>query len=255
MQNIQELNIYPNFSLVEKRLGRKAKLLYTAFPVIPRNAFIPFSFEIYLAWIRIRTRGTERKYKDTQDLLVNLGCGTTGKQGWVNVDAFNVNGVNCLYDCRKKLPFPDASVKGIFTEHFFEHLDYVEEVPYFLSECHRVLQDGGVLRIIIPSAVKYLQAYFKESWSDLSDIRPLSPEREDLQLGGRYHTKMEVINVAFRNGFQHKFAYDFETLVFLLDRYGFPKILEQEFGKSLMPELCIDQPHRMSESLYVEAVK
>ncbi len=69
------------------------------------------------------------RYKDASDLLVNLGAGNKGKPGWVNVDSYPFTGINCVYDCRKHLPFPDESVKGIFCEHFFEHIDYTEEVP------------------------------------------------------------------------------------------------------------------------------
>jgi citrate lyase synthetase len=66
---------------------------------------------------------------------------------------------------------------------------------------------------------------------------------------------MELINVVFRQGHEHKFAYDFETLRFLLDRYGFSEVVHQEYGTSLMTELCLDQVHRASESIYVDAKK
>jgi hypothetical protein len=66
---------------------------------------------------------------------------------------------------------------------------------------------------------------------------------------------MEVLNAMFRQYFEHKFAYDFPTLEFLLFRYGFSEVLNQSFGRSTLPELAIDSPDRASESLYVEAVK
>jgi predicted SAM-dependent methyltransferase len=253
--NIPLLDIYPNYELIQARWGWKERILFQAIPFIPRNTFIPFVFEIYLAWIRLTSRNAYSKYKDAKDLLVNLGCGAKGKQGWINVDAFKAPNVNCVFDCRKSLPFPDNSVKGIFCEHFFEHIDYTEEVPYFLSECYRVLQPGGVIRLIVPDATKYLEGYFQDGWELLSKIRPLDSEHRDLSLHGKYHTKMEVVNVMFRNGFQHKFAYDYVTLEFLLKKYGFSSIQPQGFGKSLIEELCIDQAERAPESLYIEAVK
>ena len=66
---------------------------------------------------------------------------------------------------------------------------------------------------------------------------------------------MELINVVFRQGHEHKFAYDFATLHFVLQRYGFSTVVRQGYGKSLMPELCLDQAVRASESLYVDAKK
>src|SRR5208282_5837473 len=149
--------------------------------------------------------------KNSENMLVNIAPGVHGKPGWVNVDVFKGPNVNCLYDCRKSLPFPDESVRAIFSEHFFEHLDYTEEVPYFLRECHRVLKKGGVLRLIFPDAEKYLRAYCQGGWEEISRIRPLAVERTDPYFHCRYNTVIELINVLFRQGHEHKFAYDFET--------------------------------------------
>ena len=70
-----------------------------------------------------------------------------------------------------------------------------------------------------------------------------------------YNTKIELLNEVFRQAYDHKFAYDFETLEFLLRKYGFSRVLRQQYGLSLLADLCIDQERRKSESLYVEAVK
>lgn len=66
---------------------------------------------------------------------------------------------------------------------------------------------------------------------------------------------MELVNFVFRQKYDRKFAYDYETLKFLLYKYGFSSVQKQEFGKSQLEELCIDQQVRASESLYIEAVK
>jgi len=39
-----------------------------------------------------------------------------------------------------------------------------------------------------------------------------------------------------------------------LHRYGFLGVQKQSFSASSLPELAIDSPDRVSESLYVEAV-
>jgi predicted SAM-dependent methyltransferase len=128
-------------------------------------------------------------------------------------------------------------------------------VPHFLSECHRVLKKGGVLRLIIPDAEKYLRAYCNGGWDELERIRPLCPGHIDAHAHCKYNTPMELVNVIFRQGHQHKYAYDFETLHFLLHRYGFSEVVLQEYGTSLMPELRLDQASRASESIYVDAKK
>jgi len=223
---------------------------------LPEYAYANFQQELGTVLLNYKScQGVANQYQNSDELLVNLGAGPHGKPGWINVDICNSSGVNCVYDCRKSFPFSDNSAKGIFTEHFFEHLDYAEEIPQFLSECYRVLKIGGVVRIVVPDVEKYLRAYCQEGWQELSIIRPLDSERRDFHFNCKYDTKIELINAVFRQGYEHKYAYDYETLELLLYRYGFSTVKRQEYGKSLLDELCIDQQIRASESLYVEAVK
>lgn len=256
-KQISRLDIFPNHYQVLSRQRGIKRALFTALPFIPRHIYFPLLYELKTSFRRLISfnKTSFNRHKSDQNLLVNVGCGQTGKPGWVNVDIDQFPGVNCVYDCRKCLPFTDGSVKGIFTEHFFEHLDYTEEAPYFLSHCYRVLKSGGVLRIIVPDAEKYLRAYCEDGWEKLSQIRPLDSDRSDFYFGSQYNTKMELVNVVFRQYFDHKFAYDYATLEFLLYKYGFSAVYRQDFGRSRMNELTIDQAIRASESLYVEAVK
>jgi len=83
----------------------------------------------------------------------------------------------------------------------------------------------------------------------------LGPGRADAYFGSHYNTKMELVNVVFRQYFEHKFSWDYETMQFALRRYGFSVIYRQGFGQSVQDGLAIDKPERASESLYVEAVK
>src|SRR5262249_16058923 len=140
-------------------------------------------------------------------------------------------------------------------EHVLEHFDYAEEVPCFLDECYRVLSDGGVLRIVVPDAGGYLEAYCRDGWDDISSLHPLDEERRDSLLHIKYNTKMELINDVFRKGWEHKYAYDFETLALALHKHGFHSIQKLAFGESHLPGGCIDNPRRARQSLYVEAVK
>src|ERR1700722_17163339 len=118
--------------------------------IIPLHVVKELAFELRLTWLRITRRGIDSRFADAQDLLVNVGCGSSGLEGWVNIDCFAVEGVTCVRDCRTSLPLPSDSARGVFTEHFLEHLDYYEEAPRFLEECRRVLRPGGLLRVIVP---------------------------------------------------------------------------------------------------------
>ena len=66
---------------------------------------------------------------------------------------------------------------------------------------------------------------------------------------------MEFINAVFRQNGEHKYAYDAETLVYLLRRVGFATVNQSSFGKSSDLHMAPDTPERQSDSLYVEAAK
>jgi predicted SAM-dependent methyltransferase len=246
------LGVYPKHAERNQKLGWRGRLIRR---VLPRHVFEPLRDELRLAWLRLRSRSAPRRYLGASELLVNVGVGPHGKPGWVNVDAFPAPGVNCVVDCRTSLPFPDGSVRVIYTEHFFEHLDSEDEVPRFLAECHRVLRPGGLLRVIVPDMEQYLRAYCEEGWSSLERVRPLEPGLVDPYVKCSYNTKMELVNAVFRQAHQHKYAYDFETLAATLSRAGFSQIERSRFGESRVAEACLDHPARRSESLYVEAVR
>jgi SAM-dependent methyltransferase len=231
------------------------------FGLLPLHALVELRFEARLAWLRLTQRGIDPRFKSASDLLVNVGCGPRGLDGWVNIDCARAPGVTCVRDCRTALPLAAESARGIFTEHFLEHLDYYEEAPKFLEECRRVLRPGGTLRVIVPDGAKYLEAYCSgdlagmESispfmkWDRTCNAVPLSFVRDVVP----FRTKMEVVNFHFRQAGEHRFSYDFETLSELLEECGFESIVEMPFRKSELPELAIDGEVREAESLVVEA--
>lgn len=214
---------------------------------VPLHAVDVLRYEIDMARIRLTHRRTDPRFRPGMNLLVNIGCGESGQPGWVNVDAESSLGVTCVYDCRRRVPLHTDCARAIFTEHLLEHLDYDEEAPVFLAECRRVLHPGGIIRIVVPDGRKYMLAYASGGWDVLRAFTPLA----DIYDGSG--TPMEVVNAHFRQGGQHRFSYDFETLQNLLLRCGFVEVKESAFGQSELPELAIDHPARASESLYVEA--
>ena len=190
-----------------------------------------------------------------RDVFVNVGAGRSGKKGWVNIDACYSTNITLTCDCRGKLPLPNGCAKGIFTEHFLEHVDYEYEAPVLLREFKRILKPGGVVRIVVPDAERYLQAYCTEGWGALEQLRGLSNNHVDPYFQKEMRSKMEVINLVFRQFKEHKFAYDYITLERVLSDAGFVQIERSSCGKSRLPEVAIDNPSRSHESLYVEAIK
>ena len=127
----------------------------------------------------------------------------------------------------------------------------------FLSECYRCLCPGGIVRIVVPDGGRYLTLY-SEPWSAMAPVRPLIEEDgyyRDFWLDTIYRTKMEFINEIFRQGGQHKYAYDAETLMMRFREAGFARVLQQRFGVSEDKRPPLDTEARRSESLYVEGVR
>jgi predicted SAM-dependent methyltransferase len=223
--------------------------------IAPMSFWHKIHDEITMPRIKYNDRILRRKYLKATNLMINFGAGSHGKFGWINVDAHSGEGINCVLDCSNKQPFTDASVRCIFSEHFFEHIDYYTTAPFFLNECFRVLQPGGTIRIIVPDAGRYLKAYVQDDWLEIEKLRGLLSGHKDPYFWTEYETKMELVNMVFRQFGEHKFAYDFETIYALLKKVGFCKIHQTEYGVSVDPVLAIDQKLREHESLYVEATK
>jgi SAM-dependent methyltransferase len=189
---------------------------------------------------------------------VNIGCGGRPTPGWTNLELQSAPNVH-FWDCRRGLPFSDNAVKAIYTEHVFEHFEPEAEGKPLLRECLRCLRPKGVLRVVVPDAGAYLRAYGR-AWEPLAFMRQLEAEKQDgwrdPWLGGViYCTQMQLINAVFRQHGEHKYAYDKETLVLILQQIGFSQVIPQRFGVSIDPDMAPDSEARKRESLYVEAVK
>jgi hypothetical protein len=99
---------------------------------------------------------TLRKLRASKHLSLNLGSGGKGLPGWVNIELTRHQDTTICLDIRRKLPFASESAVRVLAEHIIEHIDFVDDLPLVLSELHRVLEPGGVLRIIVPDAERYL---------------------------------------------------------------------------------------------------
>lgn len=78
-------------------------------------------------------------------LRLNLGCGTQPEQGWCNVDAVALPGVDVVHDLDVfPWPWADGSVDRVRAFDVFEHVWHPLE---FMRECWRVLRPGGILDI------------------------------------------------------------------------------------------------------------
>ena len=198
-----------------------------------------------------RYRSRVRRLRAQRGISLNLGSGGQGLPGWINIDARWSADCYIACDIRRGLPLRDGQVRRIFAEHVVEHLDFRGDVPALFREFRRVLEPGGTVRIIVPDAGRFAEAYASPSrepaflalgW-DLADLP------DDI------YTPMHVLNHVFHQSGEHLFGWDFETMQLLLTCAGFANVIRQEFRVSSDPDLAIDQPVHRAYSLVVEAQK
>src|SRR5690349_15317956 len=87
-----------------------------------RRAFRELRFEFWV--LRQHRAGVKaaRRFATRQPLRLNLGSGCRSRPGFVNVDLHD--DADLRVDLRERLPFADDAAEAIYSEHFFEHLDY-----------------------------------------------------------------------------------------------------------------------------------
>jgi predicted SAM-dependent methyltransferase len=158
------------------------------------------------------------------DKKLNLGCGSNLRPGWINIDLFS-KAADLQLDLREQWPFADASVGHIYSEHVFEHFEFRDEVPHFLSEARRVLLPEGLFDVGVPDAERVLRAY-----GDPNNPMRLAKSTTHPEWGD---TPLDGINYLFRQGTEHRYAWDFETLANVLRKSGFVNIVRREFDPML----------------------
>jgi predicted SAM-dependent methyltransferase len=196
-----------------------------------------------LTWQRFRIRNFLSNRQGP--LFLNVGSGPRGVDDghWVNVDGFRDQNVHYMVDLSRPLPFPSESFDGVFCEHVMEHFSLADGEK-IAREIHRLLRLGGCFRIIVPDAELVLRRYFD------------APDEIVAWRGTGAETPMEIVNLYFRQRYEHQFVYDWPTLKKMLSRAGFAVVYRSAFGRAEQCRAVIldDQKYEW-ESLYVEALK
>ena len=163
--------------------------------------------------------------KKHKKVMLNVGCGTDYKKGWINVDNNTDNNIEKLdlnWDLRNPLPFEDNSVDFIFNEHFMEHLT-VEQAIQANRDLLRVLKPGGVLRIAMPDLEGVVALYQNKQWRKEPFISKFNMEF--------VQTPAELMNMNFR-WWDHMWLYDWEELERRLKEAGATKMQRAKHRKS-----------------------
>lgn len=205
-----------------------------------------------LPWhVRQRLRGLATRALEPRELLraraiarsgrtlyLNLGSGEAPKRGWLNIDR-PPSPADLFWDLRRRLPFAAGTARGVFLERVLEQFD-LRGGHQIVSEAHRLLARGGILRIGVVDVRRYIESYAAGTpW--IHQARP-----------GRPTALVALQEVFYLYG--HRAAYDAETLEAVCRSAGFVGFHVRSFGEGeLVP--CPDSEHRRENTLYVEAIR
>ena len=203
-------------------------------------------------------------------LVLNLGCGSQLGDGWVNVDyalgarmaklplfrplnsrlkmfKFDWDDRIYLHDLTKPFPWPSNSADAIYSSHTLEHLSR-EDGRRFLSECHRVLRAGGLIRIVVPD--------LREAVTDYLEGRVKADDFVE-QLGVLYIPGGSPLKrkLAPFVQFPHKCMYDTGRLVEILGEIGFDAAARQPFDSGIEGLEQVELENRTHHAVIVEGSK
>ena len=133
----------------------------------------------------------------------------------------------------KRFPFKDASVEAVFSSHIIEHLS-PSVAEHMLRESLRVLEPGGVCRVVAPSLDLAVASYKEESPEAMLEM------------------VFEHDHKSPKN--RHQWMYTGPSLVRLMKKVGFAEATEMNFREGKLPDLQLVD-NRPENSIYVEAIK
>lgn len=91
-------------------------------------------------------------------LKLNLGCNTRIREGYVNIDKDSYPGVNIVADVFNLPMYEDGVASEIYSSNILEHASHTKTVA-ILKEWHRILKDGGILKISVPDFDRAIEIY------------------------------------------------------------------------------------------------
>lgn len=91
---------------------------------------------------------------------LNVGCGKKYHTGeiWENIDMVSFSKHVREHNLLKGFPYKDNSFNAVYHSQVLEHIPK-ENAPLFLKECFRVLNEGGILRVVVPDLENIIREY------------------------------------------------------------------------------------------------
>lgn len=138
----------------------------------------------------IKSKVIDSKKFDVGIKRVNIGCGHIQPEGYINVDAREIPGVDIISSA-SELPFENDLLDEIYCSHLLEHFTELELKRVILPHWWSKLNAEGILRIIVPDAQSMMNAYMNGEMN-FDDLRKVTYGAQDY--GGDFHYTMFTVN-------------------------------------------------------------
>jgi predicted SAM-dependent methyltransferase len=177
--------------------------------------------------------------------------GLKRRDGWLMV---NINATTPNYmDGTKPWIFEDGALSHVYADNMIEHVP-LAGARVFLSEAHRCLRPGGVIRLVTPDVRTHVDMYLKGG----DDVvhGPLADEYR--ALGVVIEHPIDMLRTPIGEFGHHAgYVYDFETLDAELRAAGFQPAVRRNLRESDDPMLrgLEERPTHGSLQMVVEAVR
>ncbi len=194
----------------------------------------------------LQRRHAEPSSEPALPLKLHLGCGKRYIPGFVHIDVAPAPHVDWVARVERLSMVENDSVELIYACHLLEHFGRAE-IRRVLTEWHRVLRPGGVLRVSVPDFAACAKLYYEKGLED--GLNGLI----GLVCGGQ------------RNSYDfHKMIFDEPLLTRVLSDTGFRAVRRwdwrttehaaiDDYSQAYLPHL--DKERGQHVSLNLEAVK
>ena len=89
---------------------------------------------------------------------LNVGCGSQYHKDRVNLDMNPDCSDVVLCNLLKGIPFPNEKFEVVYHSQVLEHFPK-EKAFDFMKECHRVLKNNGIIRVVVPDLENIIDEY------------------------------------------------------------------------------------------------
>lgn len=196
-----------------------------------------------------------KKWEEKSDAYntkrIQIGGGKHTLEGYLNIDI--VPPADLVCDVREGIPLDESCSEFIFSEHFFEHVDYPKSAKKVIAEFYRILEPGGQVVLGVPDSELVAKSYvLRDKEFYVKAVSSWYANRDCIE---HFNTYVDLLNYHFRDQDDdekynpHYWAYDFEKLQSLFIDSGFSRVERWNFDAS------IANPKREWGSVYVMATK